>query len=102
MHHLVERRSDQATESDHVGLFRLGAFEDLFAGNHYAHVDHLVVVAGEDDPDDVFANVVNVALDGRQYDFSLSFDHFPRRSSSFFLGFHVGSEVRHGLLHHAG
>src|SRR5580700_1174106 len=31
MHHLVERRSDQPTESDHVRLLRLGAFEDLFA-----------------------------------------------------------------------
>ena len=29
--HLVERRRDQAAEADDVGLFRFGAFEDLFA-----------------------------------------------------------------------
>src|SRR5882724_4385331 len=31
VHHLVERRSDQAAESYHVCSFCLGAFEDLFA-----------------------------------------------------------------------
>ena len=66
VHHLVERRSDQSAESDHVRLFRPGAFEDFFAGDHHPHVDHLVVIAGEDDADDVLANVVNVTLDRRQ------------------------------------
>src|ERR1700733_14189728 len=91
MHHLVERWSDQPAESDHVSLFRLGAFEDLFAGAHPSHVDHLIVVAGKHDTDDVLAYIVNIALDCREYDFSLRLDLFPRRSSRFLLGFHVGS-----------
>jgi hypothetical protein len=33
------------------------------AGNHHAEVDDLVVVAAEDDADDVLADVVDVALD---------------------------------------
>ena len=102
MYHLVERRSDQPAESDHVRLLRLGAFEDLFAGHHHAHVDDFVVIAGKHDADNILANVVHVAFDRREYDFPLCLDHFPRRSPSFLLGFHVGSEVRHGLLHHAG
>src|ERR1035438_5811988 len=69
MYHLVERRSDQPAESDHVRLFRLGAFENLFARDHHTHVDHLVVIAGEDDPDDVLANIVNVALDRKSTPF---------------------------------
>ena len=75
MHHLVERRSDQPAESDHVRLFRLGAFEDLF---------------------------VNVTFNRREYDFSLRLDDFTSRSPSFLLGFHVRSKVRHGLFHHSG
>src|SRR5271167_4263095 len=100
--HLVERRSDQPTESDHIRLFRLGTFEDLFARDHYPHVDHLVVIAGEDDTDDVLANVVNVAFDRRQYDLSLGLDHFASRRPGFLLGFHERRQVRHGLLHHTG
>ena len=80
MHHLVERRRDQAAEADHVRLLRLGAFEDLFAWDHHAHVDDFIVVAGEDDADDVLANVVNVALDRREHDFSLRLDHLASRS----------------------
>ena len=68
VHHLVERRRDQAAEADHVRLLRLGAFEDLFAGDHHPHVDDLVVIAGEHDADDVLADVVNVAFDGGEHD----------------------------------
>src|SRR4029077_33055 len=100
VHHLVERRRDQAAESDHVRLLRLGAFEDLFAWDHYAHVDHFIVIAGKYDPDDVLANVVNVPLDRRENNLSLRLDHLARCSHRNFLGFHERSEVRHGLLHH--
>src|SRR5580658_1981466 len=82
---ISSREGDQPAESDHVRLFRLGAFEDLFARDHYSHVDHLVVIAGEDDPDNILANVVNIPLHRRQYDFSLRLDHFPRRSPGFLL-----------------
>ncbi len=40
--------------------------QDLLAGDHHAQVDHLVVVAAEHDADDVLADVVDVAFDGRQ------------------------------------
>ena len=48
-----------------------GALEDLFGGDHHAEVDDLVVVAGEHDADDVLADVVDVALHGREHDLAL-------------------------------
>src|ERR1700722_3974867 len=69
--HLVEGRGDEAAETDHVGLFGLGALEDFLAGDHYAEVDDVVVVAGQDYADDVFADVVDVAFDGGEDDFAL-------------------------------
>src|ERR1700678_782428 len=66
MDHLVERRRDQPAESDQVHFFHLGAFEDLFARDHHPHVDHFVVIAGEHNPDNILADVVHVALDGRE------------------------------------
>ncbi len=63
VHHLVERRRDQAREPDHVDLALAGLLEDLLAGDHHAQVDDFVVVAGQDDADDVLADVVDVSLD---------------------------------------
>ena len=101
MHHFVERRRDQAAEPDDVGLFCLGALENLFARDHHAHVDDLVVVAGEHHADDVLADVVNVAFDRGEHDLSLRLDHLASRSHRRLLGLHERRQVRDGLLHHA-
>ena len=102
MDHLVKGGRDEAAEADDVRLLRRGAFENPFAGDHHPHVDDLVVVAGQNDADDVLANVVHVALDGCEHDLSLRLDHLAGRSQRSLLGFHEGRQVRHGLLHHAG
>ena len=102
VYHLVERRSNQTAESDHVRLFRRGAFEDLFAGDHHPHVDHLIVITGKHDADDVLANIVNVALDRCEDDFSLRLDLLARCSHRNFLGLHERRQVRHSLFHHTG
>ena len=68
MHHLVERGRDQAGEADDVDLLAPRRLEDLVGRHHDAEVDDLVVVAGEHDADDVLADVVDVALDGRHQD----------------------------------
>ena len=39
--------------------------ENLLRRHHDAEIDDLVIVAGEHDADDVLADVVHVALDGR-------------------------------------
>jgi hypothetical protein len=52
-----------------VALARDG--EDLLRRHHHAEVDDLEVVALEHDADDVLADVVHVALDGRNDDEAL-------------------------------
>ena len=100
--HLVERRRDEAAQADEVGLLLNRAVENLLTGHHHAHVDHLVVVTGEHDADDVLANVVDVALHGREHDLALGLHGFTTRGHCRLLGFHERREVGHGLLHHAG
>lgn len=62
--HLVERGRDEAGESDDVGLVFFDGIEDFVTRDHYAHIDDVEAIAGEDDADDVFTNVVNVAFYG--------------------------------------
>jgi hypothetical protein len=92
VHHLVERRCDQAREADDVRPFLLRGVEDLLGGCHYAEIDHLVVVAAENDPDDVLADVVNVALDRGEDDLSL-------RPAALLLILHEGLQVGDRPLH---
>ena len=49
-------------------FFSTSRIEDLVRRHHHAQVDHLEVVAAEDDADDVFADVVHVTLHGRHHD----------------------------------
>src|SRR6202012_2745249 len=65
VHHLIERGRDQAREPDDVDLLPNGRFEDFRRRHHDAKIDDLIIVAGEHDADDVLADVVDVALDGR-------------------------------------
>ncbi len=63
-HHLIKRGRDQPREADDVDLVLDRLVEDAVGRDHDAEVDHLVVVALQDDADDVLADVVHVALDG--------------------------------------
>src|SRR5690348_17635420 len=60
--HFFERRSDQAAQADHVSVAFAGCGKNFVSGNHHAKVDHFIIVAAEDDADDIFANVVNIAF----------------------------------------
>ena len=62
--HLIERGRDETGQADDIGFFLHGSFEDLLAGAHHAQIDDSVVVASQNDADDVLADVVDVALDG--------------------------------------
>ncbi len=96
VHHLVERRRDQAAQADDVGVVLPRRGQDLRRRHHDPEVDDLVAVAAEDHADDVLADVVDVALDGGQ-------QHLPRRPRSARLALerHERLEERHGLLHRA-
>ena len=97
VHHLVERRRDEAGEADDVDLLGDGGVEDLVGGNHDAEVDDLVVVAAENDADDVLADVVNVALHRRHQHLAAL-----REVAGFrLLRLHERQQVGDRLLHHA-
>ena len=71
--------------------------QDAVGRDHDAQVDHLVVVALQDDADDVLADVVHVALDGGH-------QHLAGRLAGLavLLGLHERHQPGHRLLHHPG
>ena len=81
-----------------VGLALARDGEDLRGRRHHAEIDDLVIVAGEHDADDVLADVVHVALDGRHQDLA---GGLARVAAVGLLRLHVGQQMRHRLLHHA-
>src|ERR1700722_15195020 len=101
VHHFIKRGGNKTAESDHVGLLRLGAFKNLFAGDHYPQVDYVVIVASEDHSDDILANVVNISLDRSEQDLALRLNDFARRNHRRLLSLHEGSEVCDSLFHHS-
>jgi len=100
--HLIERRRDQTGEADDVHLLLAGDLENLVARHHDAEVDDFVIITGEDDADDVLADVVHVAFDGREEEFSLCTGRLTGRDRAAFFLLHERREVGDGLLHHAG
>mmetsp|Transcript_72770 Transcript_72770/g.206517 ORF Transcript_72770/g.206517 Transcript_72770/m.206517 type:complete len:416 (+) Transcript_72770:1155-2402(+) len=103
VHHLVERGSDEAGETDDIHILLDGPLEDLLTGNHDAHVDDLVVVAPEHHTNNVLPDVVDVALDGgHQHDavpLRLVGILAGRQGSQALLLLHEGRQVPDGLLH---
>ena len=101
MHHLVQRRGDQAGEADDIDVFGARGFEDLRRRHHDAEIDDLVIVAGEHHADDVLADVVDIALDRRHQDLA---GRLPRAGLAIgaLFSLHVGQQHGDRLLHHAG
>ena len=61
--HFIERGGDEAREADDIGAEFTRFFENFVARHHHAEVGDLVAIAGEHDADDVFADVMDIALD---------------------------------------
>mmetsp|Transcript_2251 Transcript_2251/g.5321 ORF Transcript_2251/g.5321 Transcript_2251/m.5321 type:complete len:416 (+) Transcript_2251:979-2226(+) len=104
--HLVERGRDQTGEPDHVCVLPLGLLEDAVAGDHNAQVHDLVVVAAENDANDVLADVVHVALHSGEQDgaaiLRLLWVAAAGEKSLALLRLHERIEVADSLLHHTG
>ena len=64
MHHLVERWSDQPREADDIRADLDGLVQNFVAGDHHAEVGDLEAVARKHDANDVFADVMHIALHG--------------------------------------
>ena len=95
--HLVERGRDETGEADDVGAPCFGFFEDGVAIDHDSKVFNFVVVTGEDDGNDVFADVVHVSFDGGDEELAGG-----GAGGAFFFGLHERLQVGHGLFHYAG
>ena len=96
VHHLVERRGNEAAQAYHVYLLGNGALHDGLGGYHNAQVDDIIAIAGHDDGDDVLADVVDVALHRSQ-------QHASGRSHALgLLGLDSGLQDGDGFLHSAG
>ena len=98
VHHFVERRSDQSGQTNDIDPVGARFGEDFFAGHHHADVDDFVAVAGQNDADDVLADVVDIAFDRGHEDFSLGAGVGIGRA----LALHVRGEPGDRLFHHAG
>src|SRR5260221_1219855 len=96
--HLFERRRDQPAQADQVHVLFAGSRQDFVAGHHHAEIDDLVVIAAEDDANDVLADVMHVAFDGGHENAALSVAFAGR----FFLRFHERQQIGYRLLHYAG
>ncbi|BAV52712.1 Uncharacterized protein MLTONO_p0242 (plasmid) [Mesorhizobium loti] len=70
VHHLVERRRDKAGQADDIDLSLARRLQGLGRRHHDAEIHDLVIVAGENDADDVLADVVDIALHRCHQDFS--------------------------------
>ena len=102
--HLVERRRDQAGQADDVGALGFRGLDDLGGRHHDAEVDHLEIVTLQDDADDVLADVVDVALDGREHDLAGGLAAVAGNAVgevARLLLFHERHQIGHRLLHHA-
>ena len=60
--HLLERRSYQAADANKDRLVPQGGLENRLARHHNAEVNHLETVARQHDADNVFTDVVHVAI----------------------------------------
>ena len=72
-------------------------FEDLIAGHHDTEINHFVTVTAQYHANDVFPDVVYIALDGSNDDLALG-----SRSGSGLFFFDERHQVGNGLLHDAG
>ncbi len=91
--HDERRLHEEPAHADGVGLVVFGGLEHLVDVDLDAEVHDLVAVVGEDDVDQVLADVVDVTLDGGQHHGALAA----------LVGLlHVGLEVGHGRLHGLG
>ena len=100
--HFFQTRRDQPRQPHDICAFHLRPSQNLMAGHHHAHVHHIKVIALQDHGDDVFANVMHIALDGSDDDLAFGAHISARRLHQLLFFFNIGQQVRHSLLHHAG
>ena len=64
IHHVIERRSDEAGEADDVDIMFSRCITDLLGRDHDAKIDDGVISTSEYDSNDVLSNVMHIARNG--------------------------------------
>ena len=96
MHHFIQRRSDQSTQTYYVHLLFHCFLHDGFGRNHDSQVDDFIIVAGHDYRHDVLADIMHIPLDRSQ-------ENLSRLLHTFFpTGFQIRLQDGNGLLHGTG
>ena len=67
-HHLMRALHQQPREPDGIRRVLLVSLDQLLRRDLDAEVDHPIAVVGQDDLDQVLADVVHIALDGGEHD----------------------------------
>ena len=96
MYHLVQRRCDQTRQPDHIDIFTLCRFKDFRRWHHDAKVNDFVVVAGQHNANDVFTDIMHIALHCCHEDLTCGL------LFAVFFGLDVRRQNSDGLFHHAG
>ena len=91
--HFFERWRNETGKAQYICFVLNGCLDDHIFGNHHAEVHHFVAVTGHNHGDDVFADIVHVALDGGDDDFTAA------GCVCVFAGFDVGLQNFYSLFH---
>jgi len=98
MHHLIQRRGDQSTQTDDIDLVTFRLVQDAIGWHHDPKVYDLIVVAAQHHADNVLADIVHVTFHRCQQHTWWPF--FPVQV--LFLGLDVRDQPRNSLLHDTG
>ena len=99
VNHFIQRRRDQTGQADDIHLLCLGRFQNLLAGYHHAHIDHVVAVTLQYHADDILADIVYIAFYRGHQDLAVG---LVLGAKLLLFLFHEGEQVGHGLFHHPG
>ena len=95
IHHLLQTRRNQSTQSNDVHLLLLRLTHNLLCRHHHTHVDDLVVVTSHHHTHNILADVVHITFYRSQQHLSCAL------TTSRLLGLDIGLQNLHGLFHGA-
>ena len=94
--HFVQGGGDESAEANGIHAVGQGFVQDFLGGHHHAQVDDFKIVALEDHPHNVLADVVDVAFDCGEQNFAL----FAGGAAGFAGGcLKIRFQPRHRALH---
>ena len=98
MDHFIQRRGNQTRQANDVDIFLACGIQNRLGWHHHPKVNDFKVITLQHHTDDIFTDIMHIALDGGHQDFAVIF-----ASITLFLGsFDEGHQISHGFFHHTG